>query len=86
MKKEEISTSDFEIGLSKVIGKKIKEVHGYISGDEDEGQHFQMTKVEFEDGTWMWAEGEHDMPYLWTEDGKVQRKISQAAKSTKDEE
>lgn len=87
MKIEEILTDgDWQIGLSKVLGKQIKEIHGYITGNENDGEYFKMTKIEFENGTFMFAEGEHDMPYLTTTNGADERKISQAAKLTKEEE
>lgn len=51
------------ISLSKLIGKKIKEVAGCISTEFGEPV-FNMTKIVFEDGSYMWCEGEHDIAYL----------------------
>ncbi len=51
------------ISLTKLIGKKIVDLEGYLStefGDPD----FLLVNVVFEDGTRMGIEGEHDHPYL----------------------
>lgn len=63
MKYEDVRVSDYEIGITKIIGKKIKEIRGYLTSEFDD-LTFKMTKVEFEDGTFLGCEGEHDMPYL----------------------
>ena len=65
-----LKTSDYEIGLTKLIGKPVKEIHGYLSREYDEPT-FKLTKVEFEDGTILGAEGEHDFPYLVTYGNKT---------------
>lgn len=59
---EELKTSDYEIGLSKLVGP-IKEVHGYLSKEFGDPV-FLMTRIEFTDGTELGCEGEHDSPYL----------------------
>ena len=64
MKKyEEVKTSDYEIGITKITDKKVKEIHGYLSTEFGEPV-FKITKVEFEDGKFLGAEGKHDFPYL----------------------
>lgn len=93
MEKENIETSDYEIGLSKVLGRKIKEIHGYTSSEFDEPT-FKLTKVEFEDGTFLGCEGEHDFPYLvhWGIKGNAMymsdysEKIDETYELTKDED
>jgi hypothetical protein len=55
--------SDYEISLYKLIGKHALDIRGYLSS-EFGGATFKITKVEFEDGTFLGAEGEHDFPYL----------------------
>lgn len=69
MKLEDVQTSDYEIGLTKMVGKKVKEVHGYLSEEFDDVT-FKLTKIEFDDGTFVGCEGEHDFPYLvnWRKD------------------
>ena len=65
MKHEEVKIewSTYEIGLTKVVGKKVKEVKGYLSKELDEPV-FKLCTIEFEDGTILGVEGEHDFPYL----------------------
>jgi len=55
--------SDYQISLAKVLGKKVKDVHGYISMEFDEPV-FKLTDIIMEDGTDIGCEGEHDFPYL----------------------
>ena len=51
--------------LSQLTGKKIKDIAGYFSAEWGvDSLVFQLTQVEFEDGTHLWIEGEHDMPYV----------------------
>lgn len=63
MSVEDLKTSDYEYGLTKIMGAAIKEIHGYVSGELGEPT-FKMTCVELEDGTTIECEGEHDLPYL----------------------
>lgn len=51
------------ISLEKVVGKKIKEVQGYLSSEFGDPV-FQLFRIYFEDGSSCFVEGEHDMPYL----------------------
>lgn len=67
---KEYQTSSYEYGISKISGKKIKEIHGYISTEFDEPT-FKMTRVEFEDSSVFGCEGEHDFPYLVGYDDKT---------------
>lgn len=60
---DEFKTSGYEYGLTKILGVKVKEVHGYITNEFD-APTFQLTQIELEDGTKISCEGEHDMPYL----------------------
>ena len=58
-----IIDSSFEIGLTKLIDKEVKEIRGYITSDFEDPT-FKMTTIEFKDGTFLGCEGEHDSPYL----------------------
>lgn len=51
------------IGISKLTGKKIKEIIGYLSTEFGDVT-FQVSRLIFEDDTEMGFEGEHDFPYL----------------------
>jgi hypothetical protein len=62
-KLKEITISSYEISLSGLIDKKIKEVAGYLCEEYGEPM-FQMTRIIFEDDTYLDCEGEHDCPYL----------------------
>ena len=62
--------STYEISLSKLMGKKIKDIHGYISNEFGDPS-FKLTKVLLEDDTYFWVEGEHDFPYIV--DGGVEK-------------
>ena len=64
-KHDYLKVSDYEIGLTLLLNKKVKEVRGYLSWKYDEPT-FELTKIEFEDGTMLGVEGEHDFPYLVT--------------------
>lgn len=58
-----IEGSTFELSLSRLIGKPIKDVRGYFIMEYGDPV-FEMTKIEFEDGSFLGCEGEHDTPYL----------------------
>jgi len=60
---KDLKAGDYEISLTKLIGKPIADVRGYLTAEFGE-PIFKMTKVEFEDGTFLGCEGEHDLPYL----------------------
>lgn len=59
-----IEGSTYESSLTRLIGKTIKDIRGYISDPYGGGASFKLTKIEFEDGTFLGVEGEHDYPYL----------------------
>ena len=59
----DLKVSDYEIGLTKLTGKQIKEVKGYLSMEFGETT-FKITKVVLADDTEIQVEGEHDFPYL----------------------
>lgn len=53
------------LSLSKVYGKKIKDLVGYISEPFDEGVYiFKISRVVFEDNTEEWLAGEHDHSFI----------------------
>lgn len=55
--------SDYLLSLSSIVGKPIKDVYGYVSGNFG-FPVFECTKIVFEDGTWEDLEGEHDIAYI----------------------
>lgn len=63
--REEVAVEDssYEISLKKLIGKDIKDVRGMIVREYFSFM-FELTRIEFEDGTFLDVEGEHDLPYL----------------------
>ena len=65
MKKADVAVpgSDLYISLNKLHGKAVKDIHGYITTEFGDPT-FKMSKVVFEDGTSVFCEGEHDLPYL----------------------
>lgn len=60
---EKIKTDDFAYGLSKILEKQIKEIHGYVSTEFGEPT-FHMSSIEFEDGTLITCEGDREYAYL----------------------
>ena len=58
------------ISLSKLTGKKIADIEGYISSPYGDAL-FIMSRIHFEDGSSLYCEGEHDMAYLSDYDGDI---------------
>lgn len=58
-----VSDEDSDISLSKLIGKQIKDVHGSLRTDFGQVT-MKLTKLIFDDNSFMFFEGEHDFPYL----------------------
>lgn len=85
MKLDQLRTSNYEYGLTKIYGNKIKEIHGYLSNEFDEPV-FKMTKVEFENGITFDCEGEHDMPYLTGYDDKMSEEVEKISEQERKEE
>lgn len=52
------------ISLSKLVGKELSDIKGYLTGEFGGEPCFKMTHVVLKDGTEFWCEGEHDCPYL----------------------
>lgn len=67
---KDIKVSEYEISLVKLANKNVKDVYGYLSAEYDEPV-FKLTKVMFEDGSYLDVEGEHDFPYLANGKGKT---------------
>lgn len=65
VKLADVRVGVFEISLSKLAGKAIKDVHGYITREKGVF-FFKVTDIVFEDGAELNVEGEHDFPYLGT--------------------
>jgi len=60
--------SNVSISLSKLVGKEIADVEGYITTEFGD-YTFKCSWLRFKDGSELWFEGEHDMAYL-TNGGK----------------
>lgn len=62
---EELAKLSNEIGLdlADVTGKKVDKIIGFVSNDFGDAV-FVMQKIVFEDGSSIFCEGEHDIPYL----------------------
>lgn len=58
--------SDYLLSLSSIVGKPIKDVHGYVSHQFGEPV-FKVSKVVFEDDTDETLGGEHDIAYIDSE-------------------
>jgi hypothetical protein len=76
----------YYLSLSKIIGKSIKDIYGYISlefGDPS----FKLTRIVFDDDSALGVEGEHDHPYpvLMTRDDPFQFEEKLDALSERDE-
>ena len=56
---------DLDVGLSRLVGKEIREVCGYFA-DMGGGVSFKLTHIIFDDGSQVGIEGEHDFPYVAT--------------------
>lgn len=55
--------------LSELAGKKVMDIDGYVTSEFGHDiLVFKISKVVFEDGSTVWAEGEHDIAYLPGED------------------
>lgn len=62
--------NDYEFSYSKICGKKIKDLWGYVTTEFGDAT-FKLTTIVFEDGTKQGVEGEHDLPYLVDYDEKT---------------
>jgi hypothetical protein len=58
-----VDGTDHTFSLVKLVGKPIKDIVGYLSGELG-GATFNLTEVIFEDGTTLGVEGGHYFPYL----------------------
>lgn len=65
------------ISLSKLMGISVVDVQGHIT-QEFGDPTFQMSRIVLSDGTTLWAEGEHDMPYLTDGTAKMDGEQMQA--------
>ncbi len=70
--------SDFELSLSKLMGKEVTDVLGYVDnefGDDPEDLVFNITNIQFKDGSTADVGGEHDLPYLESYDKDFEQKM-----------
>lgn len=51
------------ISLSKLLGKQVKDVHGFITKEFDDPV-FEICWIVLDDDTEVGCEGEHDLPYI----------------------
>lgn len=56
----------FDVSLELFVGKKIKCIRGSISDPFGTVPIFVLRRIDFEDGTNLHIDGEHDVPYLST--------------------
>lgn len=55
------------IDLGKFVGKKVLRVEGRASSNFGKNTMvFQLSRIVFDDGTFVFIEGEHDCPYIPT--------------------
>ncbi len=80
-----VKGSDYQLSYSKMVGKKIKDIEGYISTEYDEPT-FKLCKIVFEDGSHQGVEGEHDFPYLVDYDDRIVGLMEKIDKEEEDEE
>lgn len=60
-----VEEHDWQLSLVKLVGLKVKDIRGYITTEFGDPV-IKLTEIEFEDGTELCCEGEHDMPYVVT--------------------
>jgi len=65
------------LSLSKFFGKEVKDVHGYITAEEQENPFFQITKVIFSDGSEEDIEGDYDRAFVEFEYGSKEEELAQ---------
>lgn len=58
-----VKGSTYQISLTKLTGKAIKDITGYLENEFGEPS-FKVCQIVMEDGTLIGVEGEHDFPYL----------------------
>ena len=62
--------SDYLLSLTKLTGKKIKDVVGYVSNEFGDPT-FKLSHIVMEDDKPLFIEGEHDFPYVCGVDEKI---------------
>ena len=70
IKKYLVDGSDYLLSYSKMTGKKVRDIEGYVT-DEFGDCTFKLCTIVFEDGSSQSVEGEHDLPYLIDYDDKI---------------
>ena len=68
------SEDDMYLSWTKIKGKKIKDIKGYISNDFGDPV-FKIDSIVYEDGSYNFCEGDCDFPYIHEEEDKVQELI-----------
>jgi hypothetical protein len=58
-----VEGSTYLLSLAKLTGKKVKDIQGYATEEEGEAA-FKLSRIVFEDDTYVRVEGEHDFPYV----------------------
>lgn len=73
------------LSLNKLMGKNVVDIEGYVSTEFGEPT-FKISQVIFDDGTSVWAEGEHDMPYLTCVDEDILDEVRKTDPDYEEEE
>lgn len=60
---QDVKTDSWQIGVSKLTGLKIKEIHGFVTWNRD-NVYLEITSIEFEDGQEVGIDGMHEAAYL----------------------
>lgn len=83
-----LKLEDYKIGshidLAKLVGKEIANISGYITTEFGDPT-FQLSRIIFTDGTFLWVEGEHDLPYVVDGDCKLDSDLMTEIRNAEDE-
>lgn len=77
-KRVAVDGSEYKLSLSKITGRKIADVHGYITTEFGDPV-FKLCALVFDDGTELDCEGEHDLPYFVNRGDKSPPEMEPAA-------
>lgn len=68
----QVEGSSYLTSLSRLLGKEIKDIQGYLNDGEFGFVVFKICKIELADGTKLDTDGEHDIAFVYHEDLKIQ--------------
>ncbi len=72
----EVEGSNYLISLKKLLALDVVDIHGYIANEFGEPT-FKPVKILFSDGSTIDVEGEHDFPYLCTDNPEISAKFKE---------